>query len=180
MMIEIMFMKARPPESMTLLRRIDVYLTEFMEKKYEDGNYRLLSLVAGKILGAAGGDPDNLQSLSSYRWLREFSFDMLARSFYKSTSIHVCYIFSNIILRSEKPAVTIRWLCNDKFLDYLYQGLNDFISKEKTLTLELATSILVYKKLLIEPELVPPQSRLMNFSTLIKNVSWWDENKNAI
>lgn len=31
MMIEILFMKTHPPESMTMLRRIDLDLTEFME-----------------------------------------------------------------------------------------------------------------------------------------------------
>ena len=105
---------------------------------------------------------------------------MLARSFYKSTSINVCYIFSNILLRSEHPGATLRWLAKEQFIDYLYQGLNDFLSKEKQFTLEIATTTLFFKLLKQEPLLVPSSSRLFEFTTLVKNVSWWDESLNEI
>lgn len=80
---------------------------------------------------------------------------MLARSFYKTTSIYVCYIYSSIILRADHQTYTIKWLCQEQFLDYLYQGLNDFLSKEKKITLELATSIMVFKILKIDPSILP-------------------------
>ena len=121
-----------------------------------------------------------MESLASYRWIRKMSFEMLARSFYKSTSINVCYIFSSMVLRSVYPAVTLSWLARDQFLDYLYQGLNDFISKEKQFTLEIATTVLVFKLLRSEPGLIPLGSRLQEFSTLVKNVSWWDEANNPL
>ena len=105
---------------------------------------------------------------------------MLARSFYKSTSINVCYVFSNILLRSEHPGATLRWLAKEQFIDYLYQGLNDFLSKEKQFTLEIATTTLLFKLLKQEPLLVPSSSRLFEFTTLVKNVSWWDESLNEI
>jgi hypothetical protein len=64
-------------------------------------------------------------------------------------------------------------LCKDQFLDYLYQGLNDFTSKEKKISLELATTILVYRLFELDPTLVPASSKILDFSTLVKNVGWW-------
>ena len=103
---------------------------------------------------------------------------MLARSFYKSTSINFCYVFSNILLRSELPGVTLRWLAKEQFIDYLYQGLNDFLSKEKQFTLEIATTTLFFKLLKEEPSIIPVSSKLTEFTTLVKNVSWWDATDN--
>lgn len=40
-----------------------------------------------------------------------------------------------MILRAEKPGIIIKWLAQEQFLEYLYQGLNDFLSKEKNFTL---------------------------------------------
>ena len=105
---------------------------------------------------------------------------MLARSFYKSTSINVCYVFSHILLRSETPGLTLRWLAKDQFIDYLYQGLNDFLSKEKQFTLEIATTVLFFSIIKKEPGLIPAGSRLNDFLTLVKNVTWWEEAGNEI
>lgn len=103
------------------------------------------------------------------------SFEILARSFYKSTSIHVCYFFSNVILRADHQAITVRWLSQDQFLDYLYQGLNDFLSKEKKITLEIASTVLVFKLFKVDPSVLPMDSRIPDFTTIAKNVGWWDE-----
>jgi hypothetical protein len=85
----------------------------------------------------------------------------------------VCYIFSNIILRADHQAITIKWLSQEQFLDYLYQGLNDFLSKEKKITLELATTILVFKIFKIDPSALPAESHIADFTTVAKNVGWW-------
>lgn len=85
----------------------------------------------------------------------------------------MCYVFSNIILRADHQAITVKWLSQEQFLDYLYQGLNDFLSKEKKITLELATTILVFKMFKIHPSVLPPDSRIADFTTVAKNVGWW-------
>jgi hypothetical protein len=92
------------------MRKLDEDLTRLLQSMYDKGSYRLLTLVAGKTLPAIGGNPEIMESIGAYRWMRELSFEMLARSFYKTTSINVCYVYSNIILRSDHPAATLRWL----------------------------------------------------------------------
>jgi hypothetical protein len=65
-----------------------------------------------------------------------------------------------IILRAEKPGVIIKWLALEQFLEYLYQGLNDFLSKEKNFTLEVCSSLLVFKLFKTYPNLIPSSSKI--------------------
>jgi hypothetical protein len=74
----------------------------------------------------------------------------------------------------------IKELYHDQFLHYLYQGLNDFVSKEKKYSLEVVSSLLFFKLITIYPALMPANSRFKEFTSIFKNVDWWDEANNPV
>ena len=87
----------------------------------------------------------NLFKLRSFNYVKKQAFDILARSFYKTTSIYMCSLFSSILIKNEDVVSLYTQLNKDSFLDYLYQGLNDFVSKEKRYSSEFASSVLAFK-----------------------------------
>ena len=84
-----------------------------------------------------------LKSLKSYVYFKEISFEILSKSFHKNTIILMSYMYCLLMIRADNFESFFIQLNDEKFINSLFQGCDEFIGKSPIFYLQQCYIVLI-------------------------------------